>query len=101
MSAACSQKVQVITENLVCFFDFVRMNVVGDLVSVHAHSWDLDWTCETNVVVAQVIGSMFNLILGEISAVMNDIKVNRLSSSHSSIMRNHKEVKKCIAIFLN
>ena len=68
--------------------DLVINREVRYLLGIHARSWDLDWSCKVEVVVAQVVGRGLNLVIGESSRVVHDFKVNRLNSSNSGFVRD-------------
>lgn len=51
--------------------NLVFVSVGAKLVSVHAHHGDLDWSCEVEVVVAQVISRGLELLLVHASGVIN------------------------------
>ena len=71
----CSDIVEIEGETLTRDRDVLR--VIGNLVRVHHCGRYLDRAHEIEVVVAEVVSKLFNLILGERGGVLDNVVVDR------------------------
>mmetsp|Transcript_29509 Transcript_29509/g.28666 ORF Transcript_29509/g.28666 Transcript_29509/m.28666 type:complete len:226 (-) Transcript_29509:1693-2370(-) len=79
----------------------VFSSIVGNLPSIHGGCRDLDASSKVEVLVAQMVGEGLNPILGETSAVGNDLVVDRQGSGDSGMVGDHEEVKEVGALALH
>jgi hypothetical protein len=76
---------------------FVRKNPIflgigSNLVCIHADHGDLDRTGKVVVIVAQMIGRVFKLILADLAGVVCNSEENWLGSSYSGLVWNKVEI---------
>jgi hypothetical protein len=81
--------------------NFVFLGVGADLVGVHAHHGDLDGAHEVEVVVAQVVGRSFEVILVEGAGVVGDAVQDWLSCSHGGLVGDQVEVEFSVTLLLD
>ena len=95
-----SEEVQVAGE-ADTWLNLVFLGVGADLVSVHAHHGDLDGAHEVEVVVAQVVGRSFEVILVEGAGVVGDAVQDWLSCSHGGLVGDQVEVEFSVTLLLD
>ena len=88
-------------ESSVRLLNLVLLDIGAELVSIHAHHGNLDWTSEVEIVVAEMIGRSLKLLLVHASGVINRSIEYWLSSGDSGLMRNEVEIKKLVTLVLN
>ena len=81
--------------------NLVLLCVGADFVGVHAHHGDLDRACEVEIVVAQMVGSSFEIRLIQGARVIGNTIEDWLSSSHGSLVRNQIEIEQLVALILD
>jgi hypothetical protein len=103
-----SQEVQSVTQSFIGSLSssllrkVVIMGVCGNHLGVFDGCWNFDWASETIIVVALMISNFFNLRLGKIHCIDNNIVMDRLGSGSSRIIIcNHEEVKAILTIILD
>lgn len=78
------------------------IGVVGELLGVLDSGWDLDGATESLVRVALLVDELHNLLLAELSGVLNDLVMNRLGSgSPWVVIGDHEEVKGILTIIFD
>ena len=96
----CSQEVEEASHVLVGL-NFVLLCVCADLVGVHANHGDLDRACKVEVVVAQVIGCSFEIVLIQGGCVIGNTIQDWLGCSYGRFVWNKVEVIKLVPLILN
>jgi hypothetical protein len=96
-----SQEVKGGTEIVIRLLDLVLLGIGAELVSVHAHHWNLDRAGKVEVVVAEMIGRSLKLLLVHAGGVIDRSIKYRLSSGDCGLVRNQVEIKKLVALVLN
>ena len=81
--------------------DLVLLSISSDLVGIHADHGDLDWACEVEVVVAQVIAAGLKLVLSELRCVVGNLEQDWLSCRDTSPVRDQEEIKDFVTLLLN
>jgi hypothetical protein len=81
--------------------NLVLLGVGADLVRVHADHGDLDGAHEVEVVVAQVVGRSFEVILVEGAGIVGDAVQDWLSCSHGGLVGDQVEVEFSVTLLLN
>ena len=92
---------QRVWERSVRLFDYILVAVVAHFVSVHADHGDLDWTCEIEVIEAQMIGCLLDLNLCQATCIVTHAKEDWASSRNCGVVRNKEEVKYIVTLLFN
>jgi hypothetical protein len=77
------------------------LDVVAELVGIHAHHGYLDGPAEVVVVVAQVIGGCLELNLCQLRRVVGDPEEHGLGGGNCGTVGDHVKVIKLVALILN
>ena len=88
-------------ESSVRLLNLVLLDIGAELVSIHAHHGNLDWTSEVEIVVAEMIGRSLKLLLVHSCGVIDRSIEYRLSSGDRGLMRNQVEIEKLVTLVLN
>jgi len=72
-----SSQVVKIHRKLFAWNDVQVVRVVGNLMCVHNRAWNFDRAHKVEVVVAQMVCKLFNLLVGQRGSVLGDIIVHR------------------------
>lgn len=86
---------------LVTGSDLVLMRIIGNLVSIHGGSWDLNAAAEVDVGVTQVVGEQLNVSLLHSCRVVDHFVVNGASCCNCGFVGDQKEVEFLLSAALN
>jgi hypothetical protein len=93
--------VKVLCKLDVRLLDMVILDVVAELVGVHAYHGHLDGPTEVVVVVAQVIGGSLELNLCQLRRVVGDPEEHGLGGGNCGTVWDHIKVIELVALILN
>ena len=101
MHESHSEEMKALGKLDIRLLDKVVLDIVAELVGVHADHGYLDGAAEVVVVVAHVIGGCLELNLCQLRRVVGHSEEHRLCCSNCGAMRDHVEVIKLVALILN
>ena len=95
-----SQEVEE-TGHLVIGLTLVLLGIGANLMGVHAHHGNLDRACEVKVVVAQVVGGCFEVVLVKGTCVIGNTIKHWLGCGNSGFVGNQVEIEQIISLLLD